>query len=60
MYAKVCALTGGIALPVGLAGYAVDDLPWPLALLWHVVAVTTLLTAALALLRLLPRGRGRG
>jgi hypothetical protein len=60
LYAKVCAATGGIAVPLGLAGYAVPDLPWPLALLWHVVAVTTLLAAALALRRMLPRGRGRG
>ncbi|GAY10105.1 hypothetical protein [Pseudonocardia sp. N23] len=60
MYAKLCAVGGGVAAPVGLAAYAVDDLPWPLAALWHVVAVTTLLAAALALLRVLPRGRGRG
>ncbi|RTL70647.1 MAG: hypothetical protein EKK42_00705 [Pseudonocardiaceae bacterium] len=60
MYAKLCAVSGGVVVPVWPAGYAVDDLPWPMALLWHVVAATTLLTATLALLRILPRGRGRG
>ncbi|MBN9108701.1 MAG: hypothetical protein J0I34_07945 [Pseudonocardia sp.] len=60
MYARLCAASGGVAVPVGPAGYAVDDLPWPMAMLWYVVAMTTLLTATLALLRTLPRGRGRG
>ncbi|ODU01777.1 MAG: hypothetical protein ABS81_19740 [Pseudonocardia sp. SCN 72-86] len=59
MYLKLCAASASVAAPVGLAGYVVDDLPWPMALLWHVVAATTLLTATLALLRILPRGRGR-
>lgn len=53
MYGKLCA----VSTPIGLVALPATDLPWYLDALWHVVAATTVLAAALALSRLLPRRR---
>ena len=51
MYGKLCS----VSTPLGLVALPGTDLPWYLDALWHIVAVTTLLAAAMAVGRLLPR-----